>query len=91
MPKTLQGEVYVNMAGISIVEIRCYFSYLLQRKNIMKVTYCKQCQKYFYTSQLKNLGCKICSQTLIILPIDFVKFTDMGINERKIFIKKVIH
>lgn len=54
----------------------------------MKITYCKQCQKYFYTSQLKNLGCKICSQTLIILPIDFVKFTDMSINEREIFIKK---
>lgn len=57
----------------------------------MKVTYCKRCQKYFYTSQLKNLECKICSQTLIILPIDFVEFTDMGINEREIFIKKVIH
>ena len=41
----------------------------------MKITYCTNCKQYYYTARRKH--CVKCSQSLIILPIDFVEFTNM--------------
>lgn len=55
----------------------------------MKITYCINCKRYYYTARRNK--CIICSQTLIILPIDFTKFTNMNYNEREKFINKCYH
>lgn len=55
----------------------------------MKVSYCVECKQYYYTARRNK--CIMCSQTLIILPIDFTKFTNMNYNEREKFINKCYH
>ena len=55
----------------------------------MKVSYCVECKQYYYTARRNK--CIICSQTLIILPIDFIDFTNMNYNEREKFINKCYH
>ena len=55
----------------------------------MKVSYCVECKQYYYTARRNK--CIMCSQTLIILPIDFIEFTNMNYNEREKFINKCYH
>ena len=55
----------------------------------MKITYCINCKQYYYTARRKH--CVKCSKSLIILPIDFVEFTNMDYNEREGFINKCCH
>lgn len=55
----------------------------------MKVSYCVECKQYYYTSRRKY--CAKCSQSLIILPINFNDFTNMNYSERDKFISNCYH
>lgn len=54
----------------------------------MKVYYCQKCDKYTYKAVYKNKKCKSCGNTLIILPIDFIKFYKMDLDERNKYLSK---
>ena len=52
----------------------------------MKVCYCRHCRKYYLNANRRLKHCKACGDSLIILPIDFMEFTDKSEKEREEYI-----
>lgn len=47
----------------------------------MRITYCPQCNNFFYSKRISNY-CKTCRTQLYLVPIPFDEFTKLSLNER---------
>ena len=53
---------------------------------MLKVYYCKNCNKIFYTQRETDISCKICSEPMIKLSKPYEEYTRLDEEERKEFI-----
>lgn len=56
----------------------------------MRVTYCKHCNRFFYSNRISNY-CKICSGVLKDVPEKFDVIVKQTINERYRLAYKLTH
>lgn len=47
----------------------------------MFITFCKNCNRIFYSNRISNY-CKKCGSVLTDVPLDLKTVTDMSLNER---------
>lgn len=47
----------------------------------MKVTYCTQCNVFFFTHSNAHY-CRSCHTPIFVLPMDLKTFSDLSLNER---------
>lgn len=53
---------------------------------MLKVYYCKYCDKIFYLQRETDISCKICSEPMIKLSKPYEEYTRLDEEERKEFI-----
>ena len=52
---------------------------------MMHVYYCIKCKRYRYTNNIERAKC--CDSTMYYIDVDFVEFTKMSLEERKLFLQ----
>lgn len=58
---------------------------------MMKVAYCRQCRRYWYSNQYRTLTCKRCNaDRMIILDTLLVDFLKMDVDERQAYLERCL-
>lgn len=50
---------------------------------MLKVYYCKRCNKIFYLQREKDISCKVCSIPMKKLKISYNEYTLLNLEERE--------